>query len=132
MPAVRALADDKRIMVTGYVPDMRPFLASAAVAVTPIRYGVGIQNKVLEAMAMRTPVVTTSQARTALLAREDEHFLVGESADDFAAKVIRLLNDRELVARIGAAGRRYVEEHHDWNHLAARLEQVYRQAIDSR
>jgi sugar transferase (PEP-CTERM/EpsH1 system associated) len=132
VPAVRALADDKRIMVTGYVPDMRPFLASAAVATTPIRYGVGIQNKVLEAMAMRTPVVTAPQARTALLAREEEHFLIGESADDFAIQVIRLLNDRELAAQIGAAGRQYVEEHHDWNHLAARLEQVYQQAIDGR
>jgi glycosyltransferase involved in cell wall biosynthesis len=116
VPAVRALADDKR----------------AAVATTPIRYGVGIQNKVLEAMAMRTPVVTAPQARTALLAREEEHFLIGESADDFATQVIRLLNDRGLAARIGTAGRQYVEEHHDWDNLAARLEQVYRQAIDSR
>ena len=128
LPAVRALADDSRIMVTGYVPDMRPFLASAAVAATPIRYGVGIQNKVLEAMAMGTPVVTAPQTSTALLAREGEHFLIGESADDFAAQVIRLLNDRDLAAQIGAAGRRYVEAHHDWNHLAAQLEEVYRRA----
>jgi len=127
-PAVQALADDPRIMVTGYVPDMRPFLASAAVAATPIRYGVGIQNKVLEAMAMGTPVVTTPQASTALLAREGEHFLVGESADDFAAKVVRLLNDRNLAAQIGAAGRRYVEAYHDWDRLAARLEEVYQRS----
>lgn len=128
-PAVRALADDPRVMVTGYVPDMRPFLASATVAATPLRYSVGIQNKVLEAMAMGTPVVTTSQARAALLARQDEHLFIGESADDFAAQVIRLLNNRELAAQIGAAGRRYVEEHHDWNRLAARLEQVYRRVV---
>lgn len=128
VPAVRALADDPRVVVTGYVPDMRPFLAGAAVSATPIRYGVGIQNKVLEAMAMGTPVVTMPQARTALLAREGEHLLIGESADDFAAQVVRLLNDRELAAQIGAAGRRYVEAHHDWNHLAARLEEVYQQA----
>jgi len=124
-PALRALTEDPRIIVTGYVPDMRPFLASAAVAATPLRYAVGIQNKVLEAMAMGTPVVTTAQTRTALLAREGEHFLIGEDADDFAAQVIRLLNDHQLAARIGDAGRRYVEEHHDWNHLAARLEKIY-------
>jgi sugar transferase (PEP-CTERM/EpsH1 system associated) len=128
VPPVRALAQDPRIMVTGYVPDMRPFLATAAVAATPIRYGVGIQNKVLEAMAMGTPVVTTSQASTALLAREGEHFLIAESAQDFARQVVRLLRDRDLAARIGAAGRRYVEAHHDWNDLATRLEEVYRQA----
>jgi sugar transferase (PEP-CTERM/EpsH1 system associated) len=127
--AVRALASDPRITVTGYVPDMRPFLASAAVAATPLRYSVGIQNKVLEAMAMGAPVVTTPQTGTALLARAGEHFLVAESAEEFATQVIRLLNDRELAARIGAAGRRYVEEHHDWNRLAARLEGVYQQAV---
>ena len=132
VPAVRALAEDPRIMVTGYVPDMRPFLATAAVAATPIRYGVGIQNKVLEAMAMGTPVVTTSQASTALLAHEGEHFLIAESAQDFACQVIRLLRDRDLAARIAAAGRRYVEAHHDWDHLAARLEEVYRQAAEDR
>ena len=127
-PAVRALAQDPRIMVTGYVPDMRPFLGTATVAATPIQYGVGIQNKVLEAMAMGTPVVTTPQTSTALLACEGEHFLIGESADSFAAQVVRLLNDRDLAARIGVAGRRYVETHHDWNHLTARLEEIYQQA----
>ncbi|MDY7040503.1 MAG: glycosyltransferase [Chloroflexota bacterium] len=53
---IRALTSDTRIVVTGYVPDMRPYLARAAVSVSPIRYGVGVQNKVLEAMAMSTPV----------------------------------------------------------------------------
>lgn len=126
--AVRALADDPRIEVTGYVPDIRPFLTGATVAVMPLRYSVGIQNKVLEAMATGTPVVTAPQTRTALLAREDEHLLIGENTDDFAVKVICLLDDAGLAAQIGAAGRQYVEAHHDWNRLAARLEQVYQQA----
>ena len=78
---------------------------------------------------MGTPVVTAPQTSTALLAREGEHFLIGESADGFAAQVVRLLNDRDLAARIGVAGRRYVETHHDWNHLTARLEEIYRQAV---
>jgi len=129
VPSVCALADDPRVMVTGYVPDMRPFLASAAVAVTPLRYSVGIQNKVLEAMAMGTPVVTTPQTCTALLAHQGEHFFVGEGSGDFAEQVISLLNDRELAARVGAAGRRYVEKYHDWNLLAAQLEKVYQQTF---
>jgi glycosyltransferase involved in cell wall biosynthesis len=124
--AICALAKDDRVRVTGFVPDLRPYLAQATVSVSPMQYSVGIQNKVLEAMAMGTPVVTTPQTRTALLAREGEHFLIGESAGDFAAQVIRLLDDSELAARIGVAGRQYVEEHHDWNRLAARLEEVYR------
>ena len=64
--AVQALARDERVKVTGFVPDLRPYLAQAAVAVSPIRYGVGIQNKVLEAMAMGTPVVTSPRACQAL------------------------------------------------------------------
>jgi sugar transferase (PEP-CTERM/EpsH1 system associated) len=126
--SICALARDERVRVTGFVPDLRPYLARATVSVSPMQYSVGIQNKVLEAMAMGTPVVTTPQTRTAILAREGEHFLIGESADDFAAQVIRLLDDRDLAARIGAAGRQYVEEHHDWNRLAARLEEIYHRA----
>jgi sugar transferase (PEP-CTERM/EpsH1 system associated) len=130
--AIFALAKDDRVHVTGFVPDLRPYLAQATVSVSPMQYSVGIQNKVLEAMAMGAPVVTTPQTRTAILAREGEHFLIGESAADFAAQVIRLLNDRELAARIGAAGRQYVEEHHDWNRIAARLEEVYHRVVAER
>jgi glycosyltransferase involved in cell wall biosynthesis len=97
--------------------------------VCPVPYAVGVQFKALEAMAMGTPVVTTPQTSTALSARAGEHFLVGESADEFAAHVVHLLNDCRLADRIGAAGRRYVEEHHDWNRLAARLEEVYQRAM---
>ena len=86
-----------------------------------------LPSKVIEAMATGTPVVTTPQASTALLAREGEHFLIGKSADDFAAQVVRLLNGHDLAVQIGVAGRQYVETHHDWNHLAARLEAVYQQ-----
>ena len=125
---VQRLATDRRIQVTGYVDDLRPYLVQATVAVCPVLYAVGVQFKALEAMAMGTPVVATPQTSTALLAREGEHLLIGESADDFAAQVIRLLNDRDLAAQIGAAGRRYVEAHHDWDRLAARLEEVYRRA----
>jgi sugar transferase (PEP-CTERM/EpsH1 system associated) len=127
--AVRQLATDRRIQVTGYVDDLRPYLAQATAAVCPVPYAVGVQFKALEAMAMGTPVVTTPQTGTALQAREGEHLFVGQSADEFATHVLRLLDDRELAARIGAAGRRYVEAHHNWNGLAVRLEEVYQRAI---
>lgn len=129
--AVQQLAADRRIQVTGYVDDLRLYLAHTTVAVCPVPYAVGVQFKALEAMAMGTPVVTTPQTSTALLANEGKHLLIGRSTDEFAAQVIRLLDDRALAARIGVAGRRYVEDHHNWNHLAARLAQVYQQAIGS-
>jgi glycosyltransferase involved in cell wall biosynthesis len=113
------------VAVTGAVPDIRPYLGRAAVAVSPVAYGAGIQNKVLEAMAMGTPVVASSQAVSALQARDGEHLLVGNGVEGFAQAVLRLLEDRELQARIGRAGRRYVEGHHDWLGIVQRLEEFY-------
>ncbi len=130
-PAVRALADDPRITVTGTVPDLRPWLARATVAVSPMRYGVGIQNKVLEAMAMGTPVVTTPHTLNPLQVEVGHDLLAADSPPAIAAAIIRLLTDRSLWRRIGEAGRRYVETHHSWDAAAAKLEAIYRDAIES-
>jgi sugar transferase (PEP-CTERM/EpsH1 system associated) len=128
---LRALATDPRIRVTGYVPDIRSYLASAAVSVSPIRYGVGVQNKVLEAMAMTTPVVATPQACRALEVRDGEHLLIAEGADMLACKIERILAAPALVDRLGRSGRRYVEAHHDWQATTGRLEQIYQQALEA-
>lgn len=125
---VMALARDPRISVTGTVDALPPYLQRATVAVAPIAYGVGIQNKVLEAMACATPVVTTPQAVSALQAVPGKDVLVGESPQAFAEVVIDLLDHPELRREIGAAGRRYVERYHAWPSIAGRLEEVYAQA----
>jgi len=122
---LRALASDSRITITGTVPDLRPYLAQATVAVTPIRYGVGIQNKVLEAMAMATPVVSTPQAVSALQSKNEVDVLVAESPEAMAKAILRLLNDTTLSTQIGQAGRHYVETYHDWNVAAQRLANIY-------
>ncbi len=131
-PAVRQLAQDERIKVTGAVADLRPYLARAAVAVCPVPYAVGIQNKVLEALAMGTPVVCNVAALAGLEARDGEDVLRADNADDFARQVSRLLNDPELAARLSASGRRYVETHHRWDALTARLVGVYQNATEQR
>lgn len=128
-PEVKALARDKRVSVEGYVPDLRPYLAGATVSVSPMRYGVGIQNKVLEAMAVGTPVVTTSVACSALEAKDNEHLLVADDPPTFARKVLRLLDDAFLWQKISKSGRRYVEEKHDWKLIAGRLEEIYQEVI---
>lgn len=126
---VRALASDARIRVTGSVDDLRPYLQQAALAVAPMPYGAGIQNKVLEALACATPVVATPQAVSALAVRAGEHLLVADGAANLAAAVLRLLDDGALRVRLGAAGRRYAEENHDWAGIVARLEDIYCDAI---
>ncbi|NTU79629.1 MAG: glycosyltransferase [Chloroflexales bacterium] len=124
-PAIRALAGDGRVYVTGFVPDLRPYLAQATLAVSPIRYGVGVQNKVLEALAMGTPVVTARQAIAALTAVPEQDLLVGSSTEDFARQILRLLNDPVRQRELGARGRGYVERNHQWTLSLHQLEHVY-------
>lgn len=124
-PAVRELATDPRVTVTGYVEDLRDPLATATLAVAPLRYGVGIQNKVLEAMAMGTPVVAARQAARALRAREGHDLLLAQAPEEYAHAIMALLDDTPYRGRLGRAGRAYVERHHNWDTAAAELEQIY-------
>jgi len=125
---VRQLAADERIQVTGTVDDLRPYLAQAAVAVCPALYAVGIQNKVLEAMAMGTPVVSTPAGCAALVAEERQEVLVAEGEEELAAAILRVLSDPALARHLSDAGRRYVETHHSWEAAAQELATLYEQA----
>jgi glycosyltransferase involved in cell wall biosynthesis len=127
-PELQELACDPRVTVTGFVPDLRPYLATATLAVCPIRYGVGIQNKVLEAMAMATPVIAARQTTVALSAEPGRDLLTAEEPHDYAAAILELLADPARAAALGAAGRRYVEAHHTWAAGVAAFEACYRHA----
>lgn len=124
-----AAAHPGRVEITGRVPDLAPILRRATVAVAPMVYAVGIQNKVLEAMATATPVVATSVATRALAAAPGRDLLVADTPAAFAAAIVDLLADPARAAAIGAAGRRHVEAHHDWDAAAATLESVYARVI---
>jgi sugar transferase (PEP-CTERM/EpsH1 system associated) len=125
---VRQLAADGRVEVTGTVDDLRPYLAEATVAVCPALYAVGIQNKVLEAMAMGTPVVSTPAGCAALATEESQAVLVAADEEKLAASVFRVLSDPALARRLSVAGRRYVEAHHSWGAGARRLAEIYERA----
>jgi len=122
---VRRLATDERIQVTGYVEDLRPYLAQARVAVCPALYAVGVQNKVLEAMAMGTPVVSTPAGCAGLAAEGGRELLVAEGEEEMADAVLQLLANPALAERLAAAGRRYVETCRSWEAAARRLVAVY-------
>jgi polysaccharide biosynthesis protein PslH len=122
---ILAYAADPRITVTGTVDHLPPYLNQAAVAVAPLTYGAGIQNKILEAMGCGTAVVTTSQAAAPLQAAAGRDLLVADSPALFAENILSLLNDPERRQAIGRAGRTYVETHHNWDTIAQRLEEIY-------
>jgi len=126
---IQALGNDPRVEVTGYVEDMRPYVGRAEVMLSPMVYSVGIQNKVLEAMALGTPVVAAAQAAAALGTRAGRDLLVATSAQDFADATLRLMDDADLRVSLSQHGRTYVEEQHDWSTVTSRLVEVYQQAI---
>ena len=127
--SVQRLARDPRVEVTGYVDDIRPYIRRAMVMVCPMVYSVGLQNKVLEGMALGTPVVVASQPAAALSARPGRDLLVANSAQEFAEAALRLMNDTELRETLSQCGRKYVEHQHDWRMVTKSLVNVYQQAI---
>jgi sugar transferase (PEP-CTERM/EpsH1 system associated) len=115
--AVRALASDA-IEVTGTVADVRPYLQHAAVVVAPLRVARGIQNKILEAMAMGRPVVASTACAEAIGAKPDVELLTAGDAGEFVRKIELLLSDPARAAAMGAAGRQCVMRDFSWeSHL---------------
>lgn len=119
-----------RIEVTGFVSDLRPHLAAAAVVVVPLRLGGGTRLKIVEAMAMGKPVVSTSLGVEGIEAMPGQDILVGDDPGAFAAAVNRLLSDPALAARIGRAGRQLAVEKYGWSAVARNLEQFYREVLE--
>jgi polysaccharide biosynthesis protein PslH len=122
--AVRRLAESGRVVVTGRVDDVRPFLQSAAVSVAPLRVARGLQNKVLEAMAMRVPVVASSAAARGIDAVPGRDLLVADDPDAFAGAVADLLADGARRERYAEAGRACVMANHSWDRLLGRLDDL--------
>lgn len=118
---VRALAAIPGVIVTGAVPDVRVWLAAADVVVAPLRIARGIQNKVLEAMAMGKPVVASAEAAEGIDARHGEHLIVAQGPDEEARAVLALLADPARAAALGRAARARVEERYDWAETLAPL-----------
>jgi glycosyltransferase involved in cell wall biosynthesis len=116
----RSLQDAPGVVFTGYVDDVRPHLARAQVVAVPLRAGGGTRLKILEAMAMRRPVVSTTLGAEGLELTPGEHLLVADRPDAFAACVVRLLQDTATAERIADRGRRAILERYDWRSITGR------------
>jgi glycosyltransferase involved in cell wall biosynthesis len=127
--AVRALTAAPRVALAASVPRMAPEVAGATVAVVPLRAGSGMQNKVLEAMAVGTPVVATPRAVAGLAVRPGEHLLVADDADGLARAAVELLRDPALARRLARAARALVEGRYRWEDSAAGVEAAWQAAL---
>ena len=121
---VRDLARLQGVQVTGGVPDVRPHVAGSSLTVAPFRIARGIQNKVLESMAMGRPVVGTTLAFQGLSATEADGIRMADRPDEMAREIVTLLHDRTLAERCGAQARAYAEREHRWDAHVAALESI--------
>jgi sugar transferase (PEP-CTERM/EpsH1 system associated) len=123
-PAVRRLAELPNVTVTGSVPDVRPYLRKSALMVAPLNIARGTQNKILEAMALGVPVVTSRIAAGGVDASDPDHFLAATTPAEYAAAILRLLDDSEERRRLSYAGRARMLSHHAWDHSMQRLDGI--------
>lgn len=120
-------ARDSRIVVTGRVDDIRPYVAQSRVFVVPLKSGSGTRLKILDAMAMGIPVVSTSIGAEGLDVVSGQHLLLADTPEAFSAAVVQLLRDDDMMQRLRANALRFVQERYDWPVIWKRLLAAYRE-----
>jgi glycosyltransferase involved in cell wall biosynthesis len=131
-PAVRRLADQTGIEVTGRVDDVRPHVAAAHVYVVPLRIGGGTRLKIFEAMAMGKAVVSTTIGAEGLPVTDGRDIVIADGPEAFADAVVRVIDQPEVRQRIESAARRLVVERYDWSSVAGDFEAALAQVCGAR
>lgn len=124
-PSIEALSTNPAIRVTGYVNDVRDVARNSGVFIVPLRSGSGVRVKILNAMAMGLPIVSTSIGAEGLEVTSGEHILIADDSEEFADAVVRILTDRELGLRLGENARRRVCEKYSWETVGNKLLATY-------
>ncbi len=117
----------KDVTLTGFVPDVRPYMAAADVYVAPLRMGSGTRLKLLEAMAMRRAIVSTRLGAEGLPVDDGVHLLLADTPAEFAEAVLRLLREPQRRQELGEHAAHLVQQHYDWSVIVPRLEKVYQE-----
>ncbi len=123
---------DSSVVVTGRVPDVRPFMEKASAYVVPIRIGGGTRLKIYEAMAMELPMVSTTIGAEGLPVRDGEEILLRDAPDEFAGAVVRLLTDKESAQRIGGRAAQTVREKFGWQKVGDEFAVLCERAAERR
>ena len=130
-PKVKKAASE-RIIVSGWLDDIRDAYAQSRVFIAPMRIGTGLQNKLLEAMSMRLPAITSPLANASLGAKPNEEILVGSNAEEMAQHIITLLTDKEKAERLAQAGFDFTNRVYDWGKATAILEHEMQKVLKGR
>ncbi|KAA3604293.1 MAG: glycosyltransferase [Planctomycetota bacterium] len=130
LPEVQALAELEGVEVTGRVEDLQPWIARAAMLVAPMRFGAGIKNKILEAMAMEKPVVSNATGVEAMVDEVRSLLQVAQDDQEFADHVVALLENPDRRRELGRRGRLAMAKHHSWDAAAAAYEALFEQLRD--
>lgn len=130
-PAIRKLGELPGVTVTGTVPDVRPAIRGSALMVAPLAIARGTQNKILEAMAMGVPVVTSGVAAGGVDAQPVKEFLVADTPEETAAAILRIVENPAERQRLAAAGRERMLSHHAWPRSMQRLDRIIERCIGS-
>lgn len=128
-PRLRAIMDREGVVVTGYVEDIRPFIAFASVFVVPIRMGGGTRLKLLEAMAMKKAVVSTTLGAEGYPFRHGLHLLLADEPETFAEAVCRLLENEKERVRLGEEAFKLVDERYRWEKIVKALKETYEELL---
>ena len=123
---------DKNIIVTGFVEDVRPYVAKSSLYVVPLRIGGGMRLKILEAMAMEKPVVSTLIGVEGVEAANGKDIIIAANAENFAERIIKLLKNKDYRKIIGKNGRKLVEEKYKWESILEKLEEKYVEVVRRR
>jgi sugar transferase (PEP-CTERM/EpsH1 system associated) len=129
--SLKARASD-RVIVTGFVPDMRDYVAKATVVVMPLRAGAGTKHRVFQALCMKKPVVCTAVAAEGIALTHGETALLADDPETFASATVSLLQDAALRQRLGERGRQLVLDRYDWRAIYERLEEAFQEAVRKR
>ena len=120
----------QNIIITGLVPDVQPYMAKAAVSIAPIRIGGGTRLKILEAMAMKKPVISTSVGAEGIETTPGKDIIIADDPIDFAKGVIHILKNPELGEKLGENGRKLVKEKYEWEIIGKKLSMIYEDLIN--
>ena len=116
---------NERVIMPGWVENMKEYYSQTKLFIAPMRIGTGLQNKLLEAMAMNVPCITSSLANQALRAKDKEEILIANNAREYADYIIKMLDNKELSQNIAQAGKDYVFNEYSWQNSCEKLSSIF-------